>query len=145
MSGARPAMFLPNGRRPRQRMEFALPTINVIFLLMLYFLSAGTLAEQAELSVSPPQTVEVPDERLPRPLLVVNADQAMTLDGVVVADADVATASLAVIEATGADELNLLVPRNMAAAPFLALLARLDAAGVPLRLVTVERAEEVSP
>ena len=62
-----------------------------------------------------------------------------------IADADVATASQAVIEATGADELNLLVPRNKAAAPFLALLARLDAAGVPLRLVTVERAEEVSP
>ncbi|KRA53064.1 hypothetical protein ASD80_13800 [Devosia sp. Root635] len=138
-------MFLLNGRRPRQRMEFALPTINVIFLLILYFLSAGTLAEQAELSVPPPQTVQVPDERLPRPLLVVDADQVMALDGVVVADADIADASLAAIEATGAGELNLLVPRNMAAAPFLALLARLDAAGVPVRLVTVERPAEVAP
>lgn len=145
MSGARTAMFLPNGRRERPRMEFALPTINVIFLLMLYFLSAGTLAEQAELSVPPPQTVQVPSERLPRPLLVVGADSAMALDGTVVTDADVDAASLAAIEAAGAAELNLLVPRDMAAAPFLMLLARLDAAGIPVRLVTVERPAEASP
>ena len=139
MSGARPALFLPDRRRERPRMEFALPTINVIFLLMLYFLSAGTLAQQDELSVAPPQTVQVPDERLPRPLLVVGAGGEFILDGLVIADAEIEAAGLAALQSAAADDFNLLVSRDMAAAPFLALLARLDAASLPVRLVTVER------
>ena len=130
-------LLLP--RKPRQRMDFALPTINVIFLLMLYFLVAGTLAEHDELSIEPPQTTPLPSERLPRPLLLVTDDGRLLLDGLPLEQPDLAARAPAALADTGAAELNLLVPAGMAAEPFLALLARLDAAGVPVRLVTVER------
>lgn len=132
-------------RRPRQRMDFALPTINVIFLLMLYFLVAGTLVEDDELSVAPPETSPLPSERLPRPLLLVTDDGRLLLDGLSLDAAEVSTRAPAALAATSAAELNLLVPAGMAAEPFLSLLARLDAAGVPVRLVTVERPDEASP
>lgn len=133
------ARFLVKFGRPRQRLDFALPTINVIFLLMLYFLVAGTLAERDELSVLPPTTTPLPAERLPRPLLLVTDDGRLVLDGIPVVPADIGDRAPVALEAARASELNLLVPAAMPAEPFLALLARLDAAGVPVRLVTVER------
>ena len=131
--------FLPKPGRERPRMEFALPTINIVFLLMLYFLVAGTLAERDELSVVPPQTTPYPSERLPRPLLLVTDDGRLLLDGRTIAEDEVAASGREAIDATGVSELNLLVPSTMSAAPFLGILSELDSAGVPVRLVTVER------
>lgn len=131
--------FLPKPGRERPRMEFALPTINVVFLLMLYFLVAGTLAERDELSVVPPQTTPYPSERLPRPLLLVTDDGRLLLDGRTIAEDEVAASGREALDATGVSELNLLVPSTMSAAPFLGILSELDSAGVPVRLVTVER------
>ena len=138
MSAAAPR-FLPRRSRERPRMEFALPTINVVFLLMLYFLVAGTLAERDELSVAPPETTPYPSERLPRPLLLVTADGRLLLDGRAIAEDEVAASGREALDATGVAELNLLVPSNMSAAPFLGILAELDSVGIPVRLVTVER------
>lgn len=131
--------FLPKPGRERPRMEFALPTINVVFLLMLYFLVAGTLAERDELSVAPPETTPYPSERLPRPLLLVTDDGRLLLDGRTIAEDEVAASGREALDATGVSELNLLVPSTMSAAPFLGILSELDSAGVPVRLVTVER------
>jgi biopolymer transport protein ExbD len=131
--------FLPKPGRERPRMEFALPTINIVFLLMLYFLVAGTLAERDELSVVPPQTTPYPSERLPRPLLLVTDDGRLLLDGRTIAEDEVAASGREALDATGVSELNLLVPSTMSAAPFLGILSELDSAGVPVRLVTVER------
>lgn len=131
--------FLHRSTRVRQRMDFALPTINVIFLLMLYFLVAGTMADPDELSVAPPQTTPVPAERLPRPLLLVTETGGLVLDGLGIEEAEIGQRGPAALAAAGTEVLNLLVPAEMAAEPFLQLLARLDAAGVPVRLVTVER------
>lgn len=131
--------FLPKTGRERPRMEFALPTINIVFLLMLYFLVAGTLAERDELSVAPPETTPYPSERLPRPLLLVTDDGRLLLDGRTIAEDEVAASGREALDATGVSELNLLVPSTMSAAPFLGILSELDSAGVPVRLVTVER------
>lgn len=138
MNGGAPR-YLPKPGRERPRMEFALPTINIVFLLMLYFLVAGTLAERDELSVIPPQTTPYPSERLPRPLLLVTDDGRLLLDGRTIAEDEVAASGREALDATGVSELNLLVPSTMSAAPFLVILAELDGAGVPVRLVTVER------
>lgn len=138
MSGAAPR-FLPKPGGDRPRMEFALPTINIVFLLMLYFLVAGTLAERDELSVAPPETTPYPSERLPRPLLLVTDDGRLLLDGRAIAEHEVAASGRQALDAAGVSELNLLVPSTMSAAPFLGILAELDSVGVPVRLVTVER------
>lgn len=126
-------------RRRRERMEFALPTINVIFLLMLYFLVAGTIIQQNEMSVAPPETARVPTDRLPRPLLLIDNSGALFLDGVAVKPTELVPAVVARVAAiAGGDvHLNILAPADMSAQPFLKVLAALNAANVPLRVVTV--------
>lgn len=132
----------PLARKPRrrERLEFALPTINVIFLLMLYFLVAGTIVQKDELSVLPPETERVPTDRLPRPLLSISNTGTMTLDGVPVERADLAAAAVA---ATGSDapshQLNILAPAGMPAGPFVDILSSLADAHVAVRIVTVEK------
>jgi biopolymer transport protein ExbD len=131
----------PLAYRPkvRERMEFALPTINIIFLLMLYFVVAGTIIQQNELSIAPPQTARVPTDRLPRPLLLIDNTGAMFLDGLEVDRASLVPAVVARVASISgtAVQLNILAPADMSAQPFLQLLTALDAANVPLRVVTV--------
>lgn len=132
--------------RRRERMEFALPTINVIFLLMLYFLVAGTIVQKNELSVLPPVTTAVATDRLPRPLLVISEEGTLLLDGVPVTAAELIPAATAAVADPNltVPSLNVLAPAGMAADPFLAIVASLGAAGVPVRIVTVE-AKDAAP
>ena len=132
-------LLAPRVKR-RERMEFALPTINIIFLLMLYFLIAGTIVQKDELSVSPPVSTEVATDRLPRPLLVISETGTFTLDGIAVPRDELVPAAIAAITDPLAEtpQLNILAPREMAASPFLDILAALGAGGVPVRLVMVE-------
>jgi biopolymer transport protein ExbD len=134
-----PTRLAPREKR-RERMEFALPTINVIFLLMLYFLVAGTIVQKDELSVLPPLTAEDATARLPRPLLVMTDAATFTLDGIPVErTALVAAAATALADPLAeTPQLNVLAPRDMAAGPFLEVLAAFGAGGVPVRLVLIE-------
>lgn len=131
----------PLAYRPktRERMEFALPTINIIFLLMLYFLVAGTIIQKNEMSITPPETARVPTDRLPRPLLLIDGDGNLFLDGLKVDRSQLVPAVVArVASITGdAKHLNILAPADMSAIPFLQVLTALDAANVPLKVVTV--------
>jgi biopolymer transport protein ExbD len=139
VGGTHASLLAPRTRR-RERMEFALPTINVIFLLMLYFLVAGTIVQKDELGVAPPVTMEDALDRLPRPLLVVTDATTFTLDGATVTREDLVAAAAAAIASPQAltPQLNVLAPADMAAMPFLAIIEALGAGGVPVRLVTVE-------
>ena len=132
-------LLAPRVKR-RERMEFALPTINIIFLLMLYFLVAGTIVQKDELSFPPPVTAQAATERLPRPLLVVSDATSFTLDGIVIDREGLVAAATAAVTDPQAEtqQLNILAPADMAAGPFLEILALLGAGGVPVRLVTVE-------
>jgi biopolymer transport protein ExbD len=139
VGGEYSTMLAPRVRR-RERMEFALPTINIIFLLMLYFLIAGTIVQKDELRVAPPITTENATSRLPRPLLVISDTGTFTLDGLPLPREElVAAAAKAIADPLAqTPQLNVLAPRDMAAAPFLEILAAFGAGGVPVRLVTVE-------
>lgn len=136
------ALLAPRVKK-RERMEFALPTINVIFLLMLYFLVAGTIVQKDELSVAPPVTEEVATDRLPRPLLVISEAGTFTLDGAPLTREELVSAAAAAIADPLAQtqHLNILAPAGMAASPFLDILAMFGAGNVPVRLVTIEATE----
>lgn len=139
VAGSYANLLAPRAKR-RERMEFALPTINVIFLLMLYFLIAGTIVQKDELSVAPPLTTEDALERLPRPLLVITDPATFTLDGEPLAREGLVAAAATAIASPLAQtpQLNVLAPADMAATPFLEIIEALGAGGVPVRLVTVE-------
>lgn len=124
---------------PRERLEFALPTINVIFLLMLYFLIAGTIVQNDELSVVPPVTAETPTDRLPRPLLVVNGDGGFMLDGRPLSRQELVLAAAEVVARSQGQALNVLAPAEMAAGPFLEIINAFAASSIPVRIVMIDR------
>lgn len=131
--------------KPRERMEFALPTINVIFLLMLYFLIAGTIVQNDELSVTPPVTTEAPTDRLPRPLLVVNEAGGLLLDGMPLTREELMAAAAESVMHSQDQTLNVLAPAAMAAAPFLELINAFAASHIPVRVVMIDKASLDTP
>src|SRR5690606_36275072 len=59
--------LLPPPRR-RRKPDFSLTTVNIVFLLLLFYLATGSLIKKSELETDIPVTEELPLERLPRPL-----------------------------------------------------------------------------
>jgi biopolymer transport protein ExbD len=123
--------------RPRQRGDYILPMINIVFLLLLFFLTAGSLANRNEAESGVPITATLPLERLPRPLLLVQADGSVELDGRPVARDDVVGEFQTA--AAGTLPVSVLADPAMPAAVLLALVDTLRGAGMEVRLVTLRR------
>lgn len=128
-------MSLIPPRPKRARPDFALPIINIVFLLLLFYLATGSLIKPAELETNAPLTETLPLELLPRPLLLAAADGSLLLDGVPVAVADLSETARRATASGG--PLNVLADRAMPGRDFLGLLARIDAAGIPVRIVSL--------
>jgi len=124
----------------RHRPDFALTIINIVFLLLLFYLTTGSLIKQNELAADIPFTRDMPLEKLPRPLLLAAADGGLFLDGRPVAMDELrAAVPMAVGERP---YLNILAERTMTADRLLTILAEVQAAGAPARLVTLREAAE---
>ena len=118
---------------PRFRPDFSLATVNIVLLLLLYFLVAGDPAAESERAVVPPTTRDLPLEGLPRPLLVARPGGALELDGVGVS----LPAVMDRVASGTLTRVNLLVSRDHPARALLDLAGRLAAAGAEARLVTL--------
>ncbi|GLQ58024.1 ExbD/TolR family protein [Devosia nitrariae] len=126
-------------RRRRDGPDFALPMINVIFLMMLYFLVAGTITQRDELAIVPPLTQSYPPERLPRPLLVIVDTQTVLIDGRPLERGNLAAGIQTGLNgAPGSQTVNILAPRSMAADTLLDVAAELGAAGIGVRIVSLD-------
>ena len=127
-------------RSKRPRHDFSLTIVNVVFLLLLFYLATGSLIKQNELEAEVPFTRDLPLERLPRPLLLITETGALALDGVPVAPSELAHLARAAVE--GSPFLNILPERSMSGREFLRILAALEAERVPLRIVTLRAAKD---
>ncbi len=118
--------------------------INIVFLLLLFFLTTGSLTNREEAQSTVPVTRDLPLEKLPRPLLLLETDGSLLLDGKPVARDAVVEAARSAIAASGRTDtaLNLLAQRDMPAAPFFNLAEALRGAGLPLQIVTLHRSAE---
>jgi len=134
--------------RTTHPLDFSLTSVNIVFLLLLFFLTAGTLLQDAESSVQAPGTEELPLDRLPRPLLVVNDQGAMFLDGEAVTIEQMlekARQSAARRPSGAADGvgdalpvLHVMPARALSAKSFLSMVKSIRAAGAwNITLVTV--------
>lgn len=82
-------------RRPPRKIdsdERILPLINVVFLLLIFFMLAGRLTESAPFQVTPPKSAEAPPPQVsmeePREVtLLLAADGRLSLDGTLVEQA----------------------------------------------------------
>ena len=127
---------------PRRRHDFTLTMINIVFLLLLFFLTTGSLTNREEAQSAIPVTRNLPLERLPRPLLLLQADGSLVLDGLPVADDSVADAASRAVEATGRADtlLSLLAPPDMPAGPLLSLAQKMRINGLAVQIVTLHEA-----
>jgi biopolymer transport protein ExbD len=127
-------------RPKRTRPDFSLTIINIVFLLLLFYLATGSLIKQNELMADIPFTKDMPLERLPRPLLLATADGTLFLDGREIALDAVRPTAPAVVG--DRPHLNVLAERTLPADRLLAILAEVQAGGVSARLVTLRAPPE---
>ncbi len=67
-------------RRPRKEHESIIPLINVVFLLVIFFLLAGTVQEQELWTVEPPSSVFGEEQAEESTLLLMDADGRIALE-----------------------------------------------------------------
>ncbi|WP_420857742.1 biopolymer transporter ExbD [Marivivens marinus] len=111
--------------------------VNIVLLLILFFLATGQLLNSPSFGVELSETEELPVEVLPSPLLIVNGDGSLSLDGEPIA-AELLGPALA-----DQSRVHLLIPKNAPASQLIELLARPELSTVEVKLVTIHyRGEE---
>ncbi|MEX2617236.1 MAG: biopolymer transporter ExbD [Alphaproteobacteria bacterium] len=73
--------------RPRKDEERILPLINIVFLLLIFFMLAGRLAASDPFNVAPAQSASEATAESPEMLVLVGADGQLALDGKILDDA----------------------------------------------------------
>jgi biopolymer transport protein ExbD len=126
------ARMLPPPKR-RRAADFSLAIVNIVLLLVFFFLITGSLVQNGETTVDLAHTSDLPLERLPRPLLLVDRDGNLALDGVPLPVEDLAGA----LSVEAAPALYVLADHALTADALLRLVQRPDLAGLPVRLVTL--------
>lgn len=126
-----PRTLLPQQREKASRVDSSLAIVNVVFLLIFFFLTTGSLVEAPGLDVDLSQTSRLPIDSLPKPILILQGGGAMSLNGDPIASEDLAAALL--------DDpiLHVLIDRKAAASELLELMGREDLFATEIRLVTL--------
>lgn len=118
-------------RRVEADVSFAI--VNIVLLLILFFLATGALVNTPDQGINLSETRDLPVDQLPPPVLVVNDDRSLTLDGI-----DVTMTGLA--EAlNGETLLHVLIDKQAPALDLLDLLTEPSLKTLEIRLVTVHR------
>lgn len=117
----------------RSKAEPTIGLINVVFLMLIFFLIAGTIAPSPEKGLELVQITD-PDQRLPEHALVLGPDGAVRYQG---RETDAA----AYVETLAVPQVARIMPdRNAPAAALVRLSHELRAAGAERVLVMGERA-----
>ncbi len=119
--------------------DFSLAIINVIFLLLFFFILTGSVVQRKEMVIAPPFTKNLPLERLPRPLIAISAENTLFLDGIEISLKELLS-GLGNKEDNKDivfSELNILAEGTLAAKAFLKTVDALRKSGLPIRIVTI--------
>jgi len=111
--------------------DSSLAIVNIVLLLIFFFLATGTLISSDSVEIDLPETTELPLDLLPKPLLTVDADATMALDGVPLEPGTLAEALI------DFPTLHVLADRNLGAGTLLDLLAAEELVAVSIKLVTL--------
>lgn len=117
--------------------DFSLAQVNIVLLLVLFFLVAGEPVATRDQSVELPLSHDVPLQNLPWPLLLLQTDGGLVLDGVSVTIEGMVNE----MYAREMRMVHLLVPRDLPASRVIELTAELSQHGLGVTLVTLHTAE----
>lgn len=124
--------ILPQKTRHMQT-DTSLAIVNIVLLMLFFFLATGSLMNSPGYGVDLAETMDLPIDQLPRPVLVVGPGGTLTLDEVPVAPDLLATA------VQDLDIVHLLIAGDAPAQDLLDLLARPGLEHLDIRLVTLRR------
>jgi biopolymer transport protein ExbD len=122
-------------RPAKTEMDVAFAIVNIIFLLLFFFLIIGQTPNRQTEDMRLAETSELPLDRLPSPILVVTAQGGWQLDGTPIAPEFL---SVAMLDMQRPLVLHVLVNRDAPAESLLQIVTRPDLAEVDLRLVTLK-------
>lgn len=128
---------LPRATR-KLPLDFSLTTVNIVLLLIFFFLVSGSLVETEELSVDLAETSELPLDRLPRPLLLMDVGDRLHLNGDPITP-DMLLAALGPLLSATAPRLHILADRDVPAGALVSLIQRADLQGIEIKLVTLRQ------
>lgn len=118
------------------RREPTIALINVVFLMLIFFLVAGTIAPQLDPDLTLVSTEDL-EGRAPPDTLVVHADAALSYRGAPVEDA---AAFVAELPEEMRAAVRVVPDRDLAASDLVRIAGELRAAGAARVLVVTERA-----
>lgn len=121
---------LPEVRRAKS-IDSSLAIVNIVLLLIFFFLATGTLISSDSVDIELPETTQLPLDLLPQPLLTVDANSVMTLDGAPLEPGTLAPLLL------DFPTLHVLADRELGAGTLLDILAAEDLVAVNIKLVTL--------
>ncbi len=124
---------LPRARKPIQ-LDVSLAIVNIVLLLIFFFLATGQLLNPPAQGVDLAETTELPLDQLPSPILVVGSGGNWELDGEPVAP-DLLGTRLALIE--GPVTLHILIQGTAPAGSLLEIVNRPELSDTHMRLVTL--------
>lgn len=120
----------------KAQLDSSLTMVNIVLLLIFFFIASGSLLASREVTVQLPLTSQLSLDALPQPLLEVATDGSMLLDGVSVPTGELAKATI------DAPVLYVLADRDSNAISLLETLEAENLIAVELRLVTIHRNDE---
>jgi biopolymer transport protein ExbD len=129
-------------RAPKIEMDVSFAIVNIVFLLLFFFLIIGQSPNTQTEGIELAETSELPLDRLPSPILVVTAQGAWELDGTAIAPELLAVAMQNMPRPL---VLHVLINRSAPADSLLQIVTRPDLAEVDLRLVTLKTKEGLAP
>ena len=119
--------------RRTSKTEPTIALINIVFLMLIFFLVAGTLAQPLDRDLTLVETAQL-DPTAPPDALILHADGRTTYRGAPVADAATFLTTQAV------DRIRIVPDRNVEAARLVALSRDLRAAGASSVVIVTEQA-----
>src|SRR4051794_17095652 len=125
--------------RKQEKLDFPFAIINIVLLLLFFFIVTGSIVGKNETAVAPPLTSRLATERLPRPLLVIDKAGLLYLDEIATSLPDAISRMKPGNAASPARTLNVIAEHSFSAERFLDVLDSLRRAGVPVRIITLNQ------
>lgn len=125
--------------KPPVEMDVSLAIVNIVLLLIFFFLATGRLLNPVGPDLELSETSELPLDQLPKPILVVNSDGTWALDGAVVAPEFL---DLALADLPQPVVLHMLINRAAPANTLLSVINRPELQEIEIRLVTLHQRDD---
>jgi len=118
------------------RLDVSYAVVNIVLLLIFFFLATGRLVNPVRPDISLAETSELPLDALPSPILVVGQDGRWQLDGRELSPELLAAALNTLPQPV---VLHVLINRDAPAGALVSVIARPELRDVSLRLVTLRQ------